>query len=239
MLVPREVLDRSIAQHRLAWGKLIGELHVAYDETLASWAKKCPDPMMIPGGTLCSDVRTRVLLMNGLHAQSRVGESHKLKGSSCGRGSTLIMTMGPNASVRLGDVGEVWWSRVRHMSPKRAGEIGALTPQPLPDPRPGKQLAFDAAEMESEPQVMGPVGIGDQYELVVYWWESPGRLSVAGAILAMVVDIDTTDEQIVDFVAMPAAVMPTAPPEEVGDEDLRDFEPYLPERPADTGDAGA
>lgn len=147
--------------------------------------------------------------------------------------------------MRLGDTKRVAWARLRHLPPQEAEGIGALTSQQMPATRPGKQMAFDAAEMQAEEQVMGPPGIGDQYELIAYWWESPGRLSVAGAILAMVADIDTKDERIVEFVDLPPAIRPKAAAElaardDSDDEDLRDFEDLLPpESPSETGNSEA
>lgn len=247
MAVPKDLLTDLVTQHGLAWAKLLGEVEVAFDKTLAAWAPVCPDPMRIPGGTLCSDVRTRVLLMNGIDARSRFDDPPQTppEGASCGPGSTLKMTSGPSSSVRLGDTKKVAWARLRHLPPQEAEDIGALTPQPIPATQPGRQMAFDAAEMESEPQVMGPPGIGDQYEFIAYWWESPGRLSVAGAILAMVADIDTKDERIVEFIELPPAIRPKTAAELAAhdysdDEDVRDFEDLLPpESPSETGDSEA
>lgn len=227
-------LRRLVSQHERAWAMLLGEVGLAFDKTLAAWFKECPDPMRLPGGTLCHDVRTRVLLMNGLDALSRFDEPQRTppKGASCGPDSTLKMTAGPNSSVRLGDTKKVAWSRLRHLSPQRAEELGAMPSKQLPEPKAGNQMAFDAAEMGLQ-QVMGPPGIGDQYEFIAYWFESPGRLSVAGGILAMVADIDTSDEQILDFVALPPAIRPKALVElaaeqDADEEDLRDFEEHLP-----------
>jgi hypothetical protein len=155
------------------------------------------------------------------------------------------MTSGPSSSVRLGDTKKVAWARLRHLSPQEAEDIGASTGQQMPATRPGKQMAFDASEMSDGEPVMGPPGIGDQYELVAYWWESPGRLSVAGAILAMVADIDTKDERIVEFVELPPAIRPKTAAElaardDSDDEDVRDFEDLLPpESPSGTGDSEA
>lgn len=244
MAVPEELLRDLVTQHELAWAKLLGEVQAAFDKTLAKWAEECPDPMQIQGGTFCSDVRTRVLLMNGINAKSGCEDPPRPppEGASCGPGSTLKMTSGPSSSVRLGDTKRVAWARLRHLSPEEAEEAGALGPQPMPVPRSGTQMAFDATEMESGPQVMGPPGIGDQYEFIAYWWESPGRLSVAGAILAMVADLDTKDERIVAFVKLPAAIRPKTAAEMVlhdqgEDEDVRDFEDLLPpESPSGTGD---
>ncbi len=247
MVVPKDLLTDLVTQHRLAWARLLGEVQVAFDKTLAKWAEECPNPMMIPGGTLCSDVRTRVLLMNGIHARSRFDDPPRTPppGASCGVDSTLTMTSGPSSSVRLGDTKKVAWARLRHLSPQEAEDIRGTTSQQMPATRPGKQMAFDAAEMADGEQVMGPPGIGDQYELIAYWWESPGRLSVAGAILAMVVDIDTKDEHVRSWVDLPPAIRPKtaaelAASDDYDDEDVRDFEDLLPpESPSQTGDSEA
>ncbi len=118
----------------------------------------------------------------------------------------MRMSTGPSSSVRIGDAGMAW-ARVRHISPQRAADIGALLPQSMPQSKPGKQMALDAGEPEDQ-RVFGPAGIGDDYELVVYWWETPGRLSVGGGILAVVADLDTNEERILGFEPLPLAIRP-------------------------------
>lgn len=91
---------------------------------------------------------------------------------------------------------------------------------------------------------MGPPGIGQNWDLVLYWWETPGRLSVAGGILAMVEEIDTSDERIVAFVDLPAAIRPKTAAEIAqqdveDDEDDRDFDEQWPENPSAGEDSGA
>ena len=92
--------------------------------------------------------------------------------------------------------------------------------------------------------MFGPAGIGDDYELVVYWWETPGRLSVGGGILAVVADLDTSEERILGFEPLPLAIRPRTVAERQivaeDDEDVReDFEQFLPRNASETGDAEA
>jgi len=167
MVVPVELARQLVALHRLALARLLGEIGVAFDASLARWFRVFPDPMQIQGGTLCQDVRSHVLAMNGIDAQSTKAPTPPLapEGASCGPGSTLRMSTGPSSSVRIGDAGMAW-ARVRHISPQRAADIGALPPQSMPQSKPGKQMALDAGEPEDQ-RVFGPAGIGDDYELVV------------------------------------------------------------------------
>jgi hypothetical protein len=245
MVVPLELATQLVTQHRLAWARLLGEIGVAFDATLARWYPVFPDPMQIQGGTLCTDVRTHVLATNGIDAQSTKDATgpHAPPGASCGPGSTLRMTTGPSSSVRLGDSG-LAWARVRHIGPQRAEEIGALPPLPMPNSKPGKQMALDDTEPEGQ-RVFGPAGIGDDYDLVVYWWETPGRLSVGGAILSVVADLDTKEERILAFEPLPPAIRPKTKAEqqitiEDENEDVRDdFDKFLPEKPSDTGESEA
>lgn len=244
-----ELATQLVAQHRVAVAKLFGEIGVAFDATLAyprprhpaMWFPAFPDPMQIPGGTLCSDVRAHVLAMNGINARCVKGPTPPKapEGASCGAGSTLRMSTGPSSSVRIGDSG--------HMSPKQAGDLDALEPQSMPQSQPGKQKALDDGEPE-EQRVLGPAGIGQAFELVVYWWETPGRLSVGGAILAVVADLGGSEEQILAFAPLPAAIRPKTVAERqhsmVDDEEdervCEDFEKFLPSKsPAETGETGA
>lgn len=245
MVVPVELLEELVAQHRLAWAKLLGEVGVAFDKTLARWSEEFPDPMRIAGETLCSDVRTRVLAMNGIDALSRFDRLPRTapQNASCGPGSTLRMTKGPNSSVRLGDTKRVAWARLRHMTPKKAEELGVLTPQAMPVPKAGAQMALGAGEPEIE-WLMGPPGMGECYEFVAYWWETPGRLSVDGGILAMVADINTPQERIIALVGLPAAIRPKTAAEleqtDTGyDEPEGDFEKEFPDDGSATGDSEA
>lgn len=245
MVVPVELARQLVALHRLALARLLGEIGVAFDASLARWFRVFPDPMQIQGGTLCQDVRSHVLAMNGIDAQSTKAPTPRLapEGASCGPGSTLRMSTGPSSSVRIGDAGMAW-ARVRHISPQRAADIGALPPQSMPQSKPGKQMALDAGEPEDQ-RVFGPAGIGDDYELVVYWWETPGRLSVGGGILAVVADLDTNEERILGFEPLPLAIRPKTVAEqqsaaEDDDEDVReDFEEFLPRTAPETGEAEA
>lgn len=247
MVVPVELAANLVGQHRVAVAKLFGEICVAFDETLARWYSVFPDPMQIPGGTLCQDVRTHVLAMNGINAQTVKGSTPQApEGASCGPGSTLRMSTAASSSVRIGDTGMAW-ARVRHMSPKAAEGLDELVPQPMPKPRPYKQMPLDAGEPE-ERRVLGPAGIGELFELVVYWWETPGRLSVGGAILAVMYDLDGNEEQMLASAPLPAPIRPTTvaeQPRNVADEDddervREDFTKFLPGKsPSETGEAGA
>ncbi len=245
MAVPLELLRRLVTQHCVALAMLLGEIGLAFDRTLAAWAEEFPDPMRLHGATLCSDVRTRVLAMNALDARSRFDSPRRTppKGASCGPGSTLRMSSGPNASIRFGD-SEMAFARVCHMPPKKAEELGAVVAQlSMPTPKPGRQMALDDDLPESQ-RVMGPAGIGQDWELVLYWWETPGRLSVAGGILAIVEEFDTPEERIVAFVDLPAAIRPKtaaeiAQQDIADDEDERDFDDQWPEKPSAGEDSGA
>lgn len=75
----------------------------------------------------------------------------------------------------------------------------------------------------------------------MYWWETPGRLSVAGGILAIVEEIDTSEERIVAFVDPPAAIRPKSVAEiaQQDDEDERDFDEQWPKNPSAGEDSGA
>ena len=207
MAVPFELVTQLGAQHPVALARLLGEIGVAFDETLAMLSKRFPDPRQIPGGTLCSNVRSIVLAMNGINAVTGTDPSPPKapKGASCGLGSTLRMTSGPNSSVRIGDTKKVAWARVRKLGSEMVEALGLLTPQPMPAPRAGQQMALDAGEPESQ-RVMGPPGIGECYEFVVYWWPTSNRVSVAGGILAAVEAIDTSEERILAFAALPPAI---------------------------------
>ncbi|MHA7658412.1 hypothetical protein ACX9NJ_23515 [Mycobacterium sp. ML2] len=236
MVVPLELATQLVSQHRVAVAKLHGEICEAFDATLARWYSVFPDPMQIPGGTLCQDVRTHVLAMNGINAQSVKGSTppQAPEGASCGPGSTLRMSTAASSSVRIGDTG-LAWARVRHMSPKDAAGLDELVPQPMPKPKPYKQMALDAGEPEDR-RVLGPAGIGELFDLVVYWWETPGRLSVGGAILAVMDDLDGNEEKMLAYAPLPAAIRPTAVAEQRqtvvdDDEDERvreDFNKFLP-----------
>lgn len=248
MVVPLDLATQLVSQHRVAVAKLHGEICVAFDATLARWYSVFPDPMQIPGGTLCQDVRTHVLAMNGINAQTVKGSTppQAPEGASCGPGSTLRMSTAASSSVRIGDTGMAW-ARVRHISPKQAEGLDELVPQPMPKPKPYKQMSLDAGEPENQ-RVLGPAGIGEVFDLVVYWWETPGRLSVGGAILAVMYDLDGNEEQFLASVPLPAPIRPATDAEQQNnmvddDEDERvreDFDRFLPGKsPSETGDAGA
>lgn len=247
MVIPVELAANLVSQHRDAVAKLFGEICVAFDDTLARWYPVFPDPMQIPGGMLCHDVRAHVLAMNGINAQTVKGSTppRAPEGASCGPGSTLRMSTAASCSVRIGDTGMAW-ARVRHMSPKDAAELDELVQAPMPKAKPYKQMTLDGGEPEDQ-RVLGPAGIGEVFDLVVYWWETPGRLSVGGAILAVVADLDGSEERMLAFAPLPAAIRPTTAAalrsvvEEDEDERVReDFTTFLPGNPAaETGDAGA
>lgn len=237
----QELVERLTKQHRLAFARLLGEIEAAYDEVVALHARRFPDPRQIPGGTLCGDVRATVLAMNGIDALTRTGKSPRTvpKGASCGPDSTLRMTSGPNASVRLGD-SNLARCRVRKLAPDVVDSLALFLPQSTPHAKPGVQLFLD--EGQAEP-VMGPAGIEQEYELVVYWWPTPDKVSVAGAILAAVADLNTTEEHILVYTTLPPAMRPkTAAEEQQQDTDYQpagDFDEIFGKKAADTGDSGA
>jgi hypothetical protein len=244
MLFPLELLAKLMGQHGVAFAKLLGEVGLAFDQCLAAWAKVYSSPMRIPGGTLCGDVRALVLAMNGIDAQSRHDKSPRpiIPGASCGPGSTLHMTSGPNSSVRLGDPNMVW-TRLRHMKPKRAEEVRLMVPEALSESKAGKQLALDDGEPESR-RVMGPPGIGQDFELITYWWETPGRLSVAGGILTVVEEFDTQEERIVAFVDLPPAIRPKTKAEVAlgaarNEEEHRQFDERFPQIRSENNESGS
>jgi hypothetical protein len=244
MVVPLDLATRLVAQHRVALAMLLGEIGVAFDMTLAKWHSPFPDPLQIPGGTLCQDLRTFVLAMNGIDAKSTKSPTGPKapEGASCGPGSTLRMSTGPSSSVRFGDSG-LAWGRVRHISPRRAEEIGVLPAEAMPNPKPGKQMALDDGVPEDQ-RVFGPAGIGDDYELVVYWWETAGRLSVGGGILSVVADLDTPEERVLAWVRLPDPIRPKSTVERelaiVEDEvEVEDFQKFLPDKSPQTGDGEA
>lgn len=208
MLFPLELLTQLASRHEIAFAKVLGEFDLALDQSWATWSKVYPSALHVPGGTLFADVRARVLAMNGIDAQSGRDKTPRtrLADASCGPGSTLHMSTGPSASVRLGDSG-LAWTRVRHVSPKRAEVIRLMVPQALSEPKVGKQMALDDGLPDSQ-RVMGPAGIVENYDLITYWWEKPGRLSVAGGILAVVEELDEKDERVVAFIDLPSAIRP-------------------------------
>lgn len=244
MLFPLELLTRLMGQHKLAFAKVLGEFDLALDLSWAGWSKVYPSAMHVPGGTLFGDVRARVLAMNGIDAQSRRDKSPRpmLPDASCGPGSTLHMSTGPSASVRLGD-SNMAWTRVRHLSPKRAEEIRLMVPQALSEPKAGKQMALDDGLPDSQ-RVMGPPGIVENYDLITYWWESPGRLSVAGGILTVVEELDEKDERVVAFVDLPAAIRPktkseTALAKTRDDGEQRQFDERFPQIRSEKYESGS
>ena len=234
------LVARLLEQHREAFARLLGEIQVAYDEAVAMLAHRFPDPRQIPGGTLCGVVRAIVLAMNGLDALSHTGASPRAApaGASCGPGSTLRMSPGPNSSVRLGDR-NLAKARVRKLAPDVVESLALLSPRPTPPAKPGAQLFLDDGQ---EQRVMGPAGLEQEYELVVYWWPTGDKASVAGAILAAVADLDTPEEHILVFSALPAAIRPKAAAElagEVSYEPSGDFEQFFGGKSSKTGDSGA
>ena len=47
MVVPVELARQLVALHRLALARLLGEIGVAFDASLARWFRVFPDPMQI------------------------------------------------------------------------------------------------------------------------------------------------------------------------------------------------
>lgn len=237
----QELVERLMKQHRLAFARLLGEIEAAYDEAVALHARRFPDPRQIPGGTLCGDVRAIVLAMNGIDALSRTDTSPRTvpKDASGGPDSTLRMTSGPNTSVRLGD-SNLAWCRVRKLAPDVVEGLALFLPTPAPDAKPGVQLFLDDGAAEP---VMGPPGLEQEYELIVYWWPTPDKVSVAGAILAAVADLDTNEERVLVFTALPPAIRPkTEAEEQQEDTDYQpdgDFNEIFGKKSTDTGDPGA
>lgn len=237
----QELVERLMKQHRSAFARMHGEIEAAYDEVVALHARRFPDPRQIPGGVLCGGVRATVLAMNGMDALTRTGESTRdvPKSASCGPDSTLRMTSGPNSSVRLGD-SNMARARVRKLAPDVVDSLALFLPQPNPGLKPGVQLFLDDGATEP---VMGPPGLEQEYELIVYWWPTPDKVSVAGAILAAVADLDTNDQRILVFTTLPSAIRPkTAAEEQQADTDYQpdgDFNEIFGKKSTDTGDPGA
>lgn len=235
----QELVERLTKQHRLAFARLLGEIEAAYDEVVALHARRFPDPRQIHGGALCGDVRATVLAMNGIDALTHTRRSSRTapKGASCGPDSTLRMTSGPNASVRLGD-SNLARSRVRKLAPDVVDALALYLS--APDAKPGVQLFLDDGQAQP---VMGPPGIEQEYELIVYWWPTPDKVSVAGAMLAAVADLNTTEERILVFTTLPPAIRPkTAAEEQQQDTDYQpagDFDEIFGKKSSDTGDSGA
>jgi len=237
----QELVERLTKQHQLALARLLGEIEAAYDEAVAMHARRFPDPRQIPGGTLCGDVRAIVLAMNGIDALTRTEESPRAvpPEASCGPQSTLRMTSGPNSSVRLGD-SNLARSRVRKLGFDAVEALAAAEPQSAPGAKAGVQLFLDDGAAEP---VMGPPGIEQEYELIVYWWPTLDKVSVGGAILAAVADLDTNEERILVSTPLPPAIRPKTEAES-GEQDTDyqpdgDFEKIFGEKSTETGDPGA
>lgn len=237
----QELVERLTKQHRLAFARLLGEIEAAYDEAVAIHARRFPDPRQIPGGTLCGDVRAIVLAMNGIDALTRTGETPRTvpPEASCGPESTLRMKSGPNSSVRLGDA-NLARSRVRKLAPDAVAALESAVPKPAPGSKAGVQLFLDDG---AEERVMGPPGIEQEYELIVYWWPTLDKVSVGGAILAAVADLDTNEERILVSTPLPPAIRPNTEAE--ADEQDTDYQPdgdfdnIFGKKSTDTGDSGA
>lgn len=235
----QELIERLVVQHRVALSLLLGEIGEAFDRTTSMLAQWFPDVRQVHGGVFCGNVRQFVLAMNGIDAQTAKGLSSRTvpPGASCGQQSTLRMTSGPNSSVRLGD-SALAWARVRKLKQQDVESLSVLMPEPVPGPRPGTQLMLDEGLAE---RVLGPEGIGERYELFVYWWPTPNMASVEGAVLAAVADVDTSEERILAFASLPPAVRPETVSQAVTEdyEPQEDFEKHLPQKSSDTGDSGA
>jgi hypothetical protein len=236
----QELVERLMAQHRETLARVYGEVQAAYDETVAKHSDRFPDPRQIPGGALCGVVRAIVLDMNGMDALSGTRNPPRTapQGASCGPGSTLQMASGPNSSVRLHD-SSLAETRVRKLPPKEVGNLAVMSPQPMPDPKPGTQMVLDDGHEE---RVLGPAGMGQQFDLFVFWWPTADKTSVAGAILAAVADIDTSEERILAHTPLPPAIRPKTAAEDQPDTDYEprgDFDEYFGEKSSETGDSGA
>jgi hypothetical protein len=87
---------------------------------------------------------------------------------------------------------------MRKLAPDVVESLAVLSPQPMPALKPGAQMFLDDGQAQ---RVMGPAGLEQEYELVVIWWPTGDKVSVAGAILAAVADLDTPEEHILVFTA--------------------------------------
>ncbi|ETZ59147.1 hypothetical protein L836_5501 [Mycobacteroides abscessus MAB_110811_2726] len=101
-------------------------------------------------------------------------------------------------------------------------------------------MTLDAGQQD---RVFGPEGIGEQYELVLYWWPRADLSGVENAILAAVADLGVSgEERILAFAPLPAAVRPERVSDVDTGEDYEpagDYEQFLPKKSSDTGDPGA
>ncbi|TDZ98551.1 hypothetical protein [Mycobacteroides salmoniphilum] len=229
--MPQELVEQLATQHRLALALLLGEIHAAFDKTVAMLSETFPDIRQVHGGVFCGNVRAFVLAMNGIDALSRRGLSPRKvpEGASCGPGSTLKMWSGPNSSVRIGD-SALAWARMRKLKPANVEGLPVLSSQMMPGTRPGVQMALDTG---LQAPVLGPEGIGERYDLFVYWWPTADMTSVEGAILAAVADVDTPEEQILAFTLLPPPVRRKTAAELAETDDYEpqgDFEKHMPEQ---------
>lgn len=237
----QELVERLVAQHCVALALLHGEIQVAFEEAAAALAARFPDLRQVHGGVFSGHLRAVLLAMNGVDRLTRRGESTRKvpEGASCGPQSTLRMSMGLNSSVRLGDP-SMMWTRVRKLTPQIVETLASLTPQPMPAPKAGAQMTLDAGQQD---RVFGPEGIGEQYELVLYWWPRADLSGVENAILAAVADLGVSgEERILAFAPLPAAVRPERVSDVDTGEDYEpagDYEQFLPKKSSDTGDPGA
>lgn len=235
----QELVERLMTQHREAFARVYGEVQAAYDEAVAKYAERFPDPRQIPGGAFCGMVRAIVLDMNGIDALSATRNPPRTvpEGASCGLGSTW-MTSGPNSSVRLSD-SSLAETRVRKLPPEQVGDLAVMSPQPMPDPRPGMQLVLDEG---FEERVLGPAGMGQQFDLFLFWWPTADKASVAGAMLAAVADIDTSEMRILASAPLPPAIRATSAAEQADTdyEPDNDFEDLIgDEKSSEAGDSRA
>lgn len=240
----QELVERLLAQHRQALGRLHGEVQAAYDEAIAKHSDRFPDPKQMPGGALCGVVRAIVLDMNGLDALAgtRTPPRKPPKGASCGPESTLTMTSGPNSSVRLND-SSLTEIRVRKLPAVEMADFAEASPQPIPGPKPGAQMVLDE---DFEEPILGPGGMGQQFDLFVFWRPAADKSGVAGAMLAAVADIDTSEMQILASTPLPPAIRPKSKAEllaaEQPDTDYEpadDFDEFDEDSGAETADPGA
>ncbi|EUA65938.1 hypothetical protein I541_5715 [Mycobacteroides abscessus] len=62
----QELVERLVAQHRVALALLHGEIQVAFEEAAAALAARFPDLRQVHGGVFSGHLRAVLLAMNGV-----------------------------------------------------------------------------------------------------------------------------------------------------------------------------